>query len=451
LNSAAHRIWLIAKRDYLQTVTSKAYLFGLVFLPLIFGGVFLALSLVNRGNAKDQRIVVIDHTGVSAQAVIQACEEANNAARLSPGGLRVMPRFRFEEAAADSGPDSGLDSGATNTEDRDAGRERQLLALSERVRRGELFLVLEIGAGDEPVRYYTDAAFDQTLVWLPAAVNDGLRRVRLTQAGAQLGWDAARAADLLREVPVESMNLVARDPATGNIAAGRKKNPLESAVVPTFLVVLMIMVVIIGSAPHLSAVAEDKMQRVFEMLLGSASAFELMLGKVLAALGSSLTSSTFYIIGGLLALAGMALFGLAPLHLLPWFFVYLAADVTMISALAVALGAACATPQDAQHLVSVLFAPIFIPMFLLTPVMQQPDGWLATVMSLLPPFTPVLMLLRQALPGGVPWWQPWLGLLGVAVWASVVVWAAARIFRIGILSQGKAPKLAELAAWVLQG
>jgi len=72
------------------------------------------------------------------------------------------------------------------------------------------------------------------------------------------------------------------------------------------------------------------------------------------------------------------------------------------------------------------------------------------VMSFIPPFTPVLMLLRQALPGGVPWWQPWLGLVGVFAWAIATIWVAARIFRIGILSQGKTPKLAELAQWVLQ-
>jgi ABC-2 type transport system permease protein len=72
-------------------------------------------------------------------------------------------------------------------------------------------------------------------------------------------------------------------------------------------------------------------------------------------------------------------------------------------------------------------------------------------MSFIPPFTPVLMLLRQALPGGVPWWQPWAGLVDVIVWAAVMVWAAARIFRIGTLSQGKAPELAELARWVVRG
>jgi ABC-2 type transport system permease protein len=175
-----------------------------------------------------------------------------------------------------------------------------------------------------------------------------------------------------------------------------------------------------------------------------------MMGKVLAAVGASLTSSTVYIIGGLLALAGMAMFGLAPLNLIPWFFAYLIADVLMLSALGVALGSACATPQDAQHLAFLLIFPIFVPMFVLTPVMVQPNGPLAVVMSFIPPFTPVLMLLRQALPGGVAWWQPWLALVGVFAWAIATIWVAARIFRIGILSQGKTPKIAELAQWVLR-
>ena len=91
-----------------------------------------------------------------------------------------------------------------------------------------------------------------------------------------------------------------------------------------------------------------------------------------------------------------------------------------------------------------------IPMFVLTPVMLQPNGGLAVAMSFIPPFTPVVMLLRQALPGGVPWWQPWLALVGVAAWSIAIIWAAARVFRIGILSQGKTPQFGELAQWVLR-
>jgi ABC-2 type transport system permease protein len=435
-----HRILLIAQRDYLQAVRSKAYLVGLILLPLLFGGSFLVLPLANRGDVKEHRVAIVDGTGVSAAAVIQAAEEANRKAMHdSATGLQVMPGYVFEEIKPET------------------DHTAQLVSLSDRVRSGDLYMVVDISpealdpSGDpkqELVRYYTNAGgFGDTAgLWLPGAINDGLRRVRLEQ----LGVDRTRIPQVLAAVPVVAMNLLARDPATGRIVQSVKRNPIQTGAVPFFLVFLLMMVTLVGAAPNLGAVAEDKMQRVHEMMLVSASPFELMMGKVLAALGTSLTSSVFYILGGLAVLAGMALFGIAPLHLIPWFFVYLIADVLMLSALGVALGSACASPQDAQHLAFLLVLPVMIPIFLMTPVMMQPNGALALTVSFIPPFTPLVMLLRQALPGGVPWWQPWAGLAGVAVYAAAVVWAAARIFRIGILSQGKTPKLGELAHWVLQ-
>lgn len=414
---------------------------GLVLLPILFGGGFLVLPFANRGNNRNMRVAIVDHTGVSASAVIQAAEQSNRKLMAgSPFGAQSVARYFFEEVKPE--PD----------------HTAQLLSLCDQIRRGELFAVLDIGpdalnpASEAPqarIHYYTNSGgiADQVSPWLPAAINDGLRRVRL----AQLGVDPARVSAVLRDVGMASMNLVSKDPASGKIVQGEKKNPVQAGAVPFFLVFLLIMIALVGAAPNLGAVAQDKMQRVYEMLLSSASSFELMMGKVLAALGTSLTSSTFYIIGGLAVLAGMAMFGVAPLNLLPWFFVYLVADVVMLAALGVALGSACASPQDAQHLAFLLVLPIMIPMFVLTPVMLQPNGTLAVVMSFIPPFTPVIMLLRQALPGGVPWWQPWLALLGVIAWAGAIVWAAARVFRIGILSQGKTPKLGELAQWVLRG
>ncbi len=49
----------------------------------------------------------------------------------------------------------------------------------------------------------------------------------------------------------------------------------------------------------------------------------------------------------------------------------------------------------------------------MVPLAQQPNGVFATVVSLIPPFTPLVMMMRQAMPGGVPAWQPWVGLVGV--------------------------------------
>ena len=378
--------------------------------------------------------------------MIKAAEESTSQVPFNaPAAIRVLPHYIFEEVKPE------------------ADEPAQLLSLSDQIRKGELLLVLDISAdalkspspkeasGAPPadlVRFYSNSSgVDQVGIWLPSAVNDGLRRVRLTQ----LGIDPARVPGVLRDVPIVSKSLLIQDPVTGKIEGGEKKNPVQTVVVPIVLAILLVMVVLFGAAPHLGAIAEDKMQRVFEMLLCSASPFELMMGKVVASLGASLTSSVFYILAGLAVLSGMALFGMAPLNLLPWFFLYLIADVVMLSAWGVALGSACSTPQDAQSLGFLLVLPIMIPMLMLTPVMQQPNGTLATTMSFVPPFTPILMLMRQALPGGVPWWQPWLGLIGMIVFAAAVIWAAARIFRIGILSQGKAPKFSELAQWVVRG
>lgn len=164
------------------------------------------------------------------------------------------------------------------------------------------------------------------------------------------------------------------------------------------------------------------------MLLGVATPFDLMMGKVPAAIGLSLTSSAFYVVGGTLALSGMGMVGMVPFSALPWFYVYLVADVTILCSFAAALGAACSSPQEAQSLGGVLLAPVMIPLMII-----------------------VLMLLRQAMPGGVAAWQPWVGLAGVAAWTILISFAAARIFRVAILMQGKALKAADLLRWAIRG
>jgi ABC-2 type transport system permease protein len=76
---------------------------------------------------------------------------------------------------------------------------------------------------------------------------------------------------------------------------------------------------------------------------------------------------------------------------------------------------------------------------------------MAVVLSLIPPFTPTLMMLRLSAPAGVPAWQPWLGLIGVVAFSAGSVWVGARIFRVGILMQGKPPKFSDLLRWAIRG
>ena len=435
------RILLIAQRDYLATIRTKAFLVGLVVAPILFGGGFLGIALLrSHPDIKDRTVAIVDRTGVAASAVIEAAQEKNAKELFKKTTHRqIAPRYVFESVAPEG------------------DRMAQRLTLSDRVRRGQLFAFLEIdpanlhpgkdvpGAG--VACYSNSGAFGNIREWLEGPVNDGLRRVRL----AELGVGENHFDDVLGEIPVEKLGLVSRDEATGQIRAADKKSEIAEFAVPFGLMLLLGMLVLVSSAPMLSAVTEDKAQRVVEMLLGLVTPFELMMGKVLAAVGISLSSSAVYVIGGTVVLEALGMAGLVPFALLPWFYIYLIADVIMLCAFAAALGAGCNSPQDAQQLAVLLMAPVMVPYFVFALVMQQPNGAISTGLSLFPMFTPMLMLLRMALPGGVPLWQPWVSLAGVVACTFGMVWAAARIFRVGILIQGKSPKLAELVRWAVRG
>ncbi len=450
----AHRILTIARRDYIATVRTKAFLFGLIVAPILFGGGSIGMSFIKgKPDTAERRIAVIDHTGVVGSALVRAAAEKNRKELFDKKtGQQVGPRYTFEVVPLSS-----------------ANPSEQLLALSDRVRRRELAAIVAFGAqavhppkpaadaktgkeeNDDPaagVSYYTNTGgIDELRNWLNGPVNDAVRSARL----AELGIDVSHLEGLTVSVPITRLGLVERDPATGRIQEARKRGELESFFVPFSVAIILAMIVMVGSAPMLQNVTQDKSQRIIEMLLGAVSPFELMTGKVLGAVAVSVTSSLFYVVGGILVVNAMGLSGMLPVTIIPWFYVYLLADVTMLCAFAAALGAACSTPQDAQNLAIVLLAPCLIPMFTLVTVLRQPNGLVATVLSLIPPFTPILMLLRQALPNGVPAWQPWVGLAGVLAFTLAAVWSASRIFRVGILMQGKPPRMADLVRWAVKG
>jgi ABC-2 type transport system permease protein len=439
-----HKILLIAKRDYLAAIRTKAFLVSLVIAPVIFGGgIMTSVIAQKRPDIRPRRIAILDRTGVAAGPVIASIERLNQMELRDPQtGRQVMPVYSFETIASDPG---------------DANAQR--LELSQRVRDRALFGFLEIGPGAlhptpamraDPAAgltwYSSEGGVGQVRQWLGAPVNDALRRIRL----AELGVDRSRFNEVLANLGVQGMDLVSRDASTGQFRSG-KRDYIGGTAVPIAMALLLTMIVMMTSAPMLPAIAQDKMQRVHEMLLASATPSELIWGKVLAAVGQALTTAAVYLAGAPLALKALGMSDFMPVHLLPWLIVYLIAEVTILSAIAAALGAACGSPQDAQSLNFVLVAPVVVPLILLSQVIQQPGSSLATGLSLFPLFTPIVMLIRQASPGGVPAWQPWVGLAGVGLAAAAITWLAARVFRVVILMQGKAPSVSELVRWALRG
>jgi ABC-2 type transport system permease protein len=431
----SRRALLIAKRDYLISVRSKSFLFGLIVFPVIFGGGLIGVALLKaRPDLRDRHIAFIDRTGKLADFMVQAAAGRNAKEMFDKKtGLQLSPRYIIEPVAAEAG-DPNL----------------QRLALSARVRKGELFAFVDVGGSPSAlsVTCYTNAgAIDRWQSWLSGTANDAIETARLTDEGI----DRGRVPALLAPVTVDNLDLLTRDPRTGAIHEPIKRDQLALFAVPVGSMVLLMMILMIGCAPMMAAVTEDKSQRVVEMLLGVATPHDLMMGKVMAGVARSLTSSILYVAIGSFALIALQISGAAPLSLLPWFYVYLIAEVTMLCALAVGLGAACKSPQEAQNLMMVVLAPIMVPVLLMMPILSQPNGLFAIAMSLFPPFTPMLMVLREAMPGGVPPWQLWAGLLGVVGCSLLGVWAASRIFRVAILMQGQPLRLAQVVRWAVKG
>jgi len=434
------KVLMVARRDYLATVRTKGFIIGLVLAPLLMSGSLIVLAVFrNRTDPRDRHIAVVDRSGVVADEVVRAAAARNARDTVAAPGRPRQPAYLIE---------------VVRPNDRNPMLQR--LLLSDRVRSKELHAFVEIGAHamhprDSTERFLAyhsqNAALDETRSWMAGEVNAQLRRQRLLEAGI----DSTRVPDLFVGFGGTPLGLYSRDPATGRITDAPKRDERAAVFPPMAVMLVMFMMLMWGAMPQLNATMQEKSQRIAEVVLGSVRPFEFMAGKLIGGVAIALTASAVYAGVGLYALAALGMSGLMPGAAVAWFFVYMLLAVAMYGALFAALGATCNDPIEAQGVSFLGVLPMIIPTFLLLPVVMQPNGAFATWMSLVPLWTPMLMLMRLATPGGVPAWQPWVALAGMLVATLFFIWAGSRVFRVAILMQGTPPKLKNLLRWVVRG
>jgi ABC-2 type transport system permease protein len=120
----------------------------------------------------------------------------------------------------------------------------------------------------------------------------------------------------------------------------------------------------------------------------------------------------------------------------------------MFGSIFIAIGAACTDLKDSQNMATPAMLIVALPLFTWMVVLRAPDGTAATMLSLIPTATPFLMLLRISLAPGPPAWQIALGIVLTLATVVLFVWAAGKIFRAGLLMQGKSASLGEMLRWV---
>lgn len=446
------KIITIAAREYRAMVGTKAFLFSIIMMPVLMMGSLFAIELMrNAIEVHDRKIAVIDHSGKFADLLVL---EANRKNLSIDQGLEQSTEESGESEEKQGDLLGGdFDRYFFERIDPHEATDELKLELSERIREQDLYAFLEIPAevvdvqGSEKIRFYSqDSSLSVARSWVSNIINTSIREERFATAG--IDPNAVEAASI--PIEIVGMGLVDRS-LDGGVIAEEENDPMNAIFLPMSVMMMMFMVIFMAAQPMLESVLEEKSQRIAEVLLGSANPFQLMCGKLLGTVGGSLTVFVIYMIGAFGLACWQGYLGQVPFHLAPWFIVFQITGVLFYSAIFMAIGASVSQLKEAQSMLLPVWMLMMSPMFVWLMVVRDPLGVMPTYFSFFPPATPTVMMLRLATGQAIPWWQPVTSILIMTLSTILIVIVAARIFRVGILWQGKTPKLGEILKWAITG
>lgn len=325
--------------------------------------------------------------------------------------------------------------------------------LGKRLADGELFAYFEIGPDpvkdNEGMVYVArNLADDDLRDWYETRATEVVRARRLEQKQI----DRATAVWL----NTESKFIERTVSETGEQAAVGMKDKLRQNSPMVFVYILWIAIFTITQG-LLTSTIEEKSTRISEVLLSSVSPVQLMAGKILGVAGTGLLMITTWLLTAYAAvkivptwLGAPASLDLTPILndplLITSFIVYFILGYLLYSAILIGIGSVVNTIQEAQALMMPVMMALMLPLVAMMPIGRDPNGTFAKVMSYIPPFTPFVMMNRAAGPPTLMEYVVTTVLLVAAI--AGMLWASAKIFRIGILMTGKPPKAREIWQWV---
>ncbi len=428
------KVWCVAATEYQTAVRSKAFIMGLLALPLMIGlSIGLQALAKRQTDLNDRRFVVVDRTGVLYPRIEARAQQRNEF--LKQMGTNGSPRPAFVPEAYAPVDDARAEA-----------------ILSDRIRKKQIAAFLIIGrdvvepkaGADAALAYHAQAqTFNELPDWLGQVLNEEIHRLRYVQAGV----DPALLQRLGQQVPVRRLGLATVDP-TGRLIPAKEESRAAALVLPMGAMLLLYMLIMSAAPALLNTVLEEKMQKISEVLIATVSPFRLMLGKLLGCVMVSMSLGVLYLGAALYMLSRHDMLDRVPPHFFAWFLLFQVLGLLMYGSVFSAIGASCNELKDAQNLMLPVMLLIMIPFFVWLPIAESPNSPFARWISLFPPATPSLMMLRIAIAPGPPLWEILLGLALTLAFTLCCVWAGGKVFRIGILSQGQSPTLGRLLRWI---
>lgn len=430
-------ILVIAKREFIERVRTKAFVIGTILGPVFMATIMIVPALMASKLAKSVSISVIDAEG-SLRTLV---EDSLRGGAASPDAPKPEDPMNSRRNVGSTQfvikPAVGADVAA------------QREAAKQDVLKGKLdvYVVLPKDVlSESKAEYYSKSVTDFEGI---RAVDRAVEKAVFAKRIGAAGIDPARIAALTKPLDLKRLRV-------------SEEGEHEDKGVSFFLSLILVMMIYVGTLMWgqivMTGVIEEKSNRVVEVIVSSTTPRNLLFGKLVGVGGAGLLQFSIWILGlvgvsaasGSLAfLSGLDLPALNPV-LIAAFPIFFLLGFFLYASLYAAIGSAVNTIQEAQNFIFPVMLPIIMAMVCWPVVMRAPDSTLSVVLSLIPFMTPILMFLRMSvlMP---PVWQIALSVVLTSLTIALVIWVAARIYRVGILMYGKPPNFPEMLRWVRHG
>lgn len=419
------KILVIAKREYLSRIKSRGFWISTAVLPLFLVAMILVPALVMNKTRTNLRIAVVDQTGEIGPLLIERLNR-----KKSSGPKAVAYDAQLVKVTGDA-------QAKQSELDREVLQEKidAWLWIDGRV----------LSKGQAQYHSQNISNFT-TQRNLESVLSDVVRRARLIKAG----YDPDQIENLEKGVSLNTVRLTE--------AGSREEKGFTGFIFAYLFFLLLYMMLVIYGQQVMQGVLEEKSSRVVELVVSSATPFEFMMGKLSGICTTGLTQLAIWMVtlgiltapGIVAAIAwlpeGMVIPALSPLLVVNFFLLFVL-GFFVFSSIYAAIGASFNSVQEAQQLAGVTVVFLVAPIMFMMPIVNDPDSTLATILSLIPLFTPLLMILRIAVKTP-PLWQLLLAYGLTTVFMIFMVWVGSRIYRVGILMYGKKPSLQEIIRWL---
>jgi len=429
-----HNTFIIAKREYLERVRSRSFVIMTFFIPLLmFGVTVVPTLLMNKGSNEAKHMVVVagdrDTAEMIRSRIEQRQEKSNDKANAEVKTRRGLPPTHFTVEVSTDTSDSARAALTKKVKDKEL--DGFLWATPEAIQARKLDFVTRD----------TSSFIENGL--LGQSVTDALRRTALKNKG--LKEDDIESA--LQSVDVEPQSPLGKD----------APNPQILFFATLGMVMVLYMTVLLYGINVMRSILEEKTSRIMEVMLSTASAKQMMAGKILGVGAVGLTQVAIWVgtalvfSGGALVANAAQIKGVLSLKLLVFFAVYFLLGYILYSTLCAAVGSMVNSEQEAQQLQFLVMMPMILSVIMIMQIFQHPNSQMALWGSLFPFTAPLVMFTRIAMQTGSLWDIGWQIALSIGLMVATIygmIWLCGRIYRVGILMYGKKPNLPEIMKWI---